>query len=80
VLDLYPYATTNPVYLDGPAPPPDVDDARYFVAWLDRVLDAASARTDYNDDDERRATLDYLRAARDEYATRATGTAQEMKR
>ena len=80
VLDLYPYATTNPVYLDGPAPPPDVDDARYFVAWLDRVLDAASARTDYNDDDERRATLDYLRAARDEYATRATATAPEMKR
>jgi hypothetical protein len=37
VLDLYPYATTNPVYLDGPAPPPAVDDARYFVAWLDRL-------------------------------------------
>jgi hypothetical protein len=48
-----------------------VEDARYFVAWLDRVLAAAAARTDYNDDEERRATLDYLQQARVGYAARA---------
>jgi dipeptidyl aminopeptidase/acylaminoacyl peptidase len=72
VLDMYPYATTSPVYLAAPEPAPAaVEDARYFVAWLDRVLAAAAARTDYNDDEERRATLDYLQQARAGYAARA---------
>ena len=36
VLDLYPYATTSPIYIDGPTPPAP-EDAAYFVAWMDRV-------------------------------------------
>ena len=36
VLDLYPYATTSPIYIDAPAPPAP-EDAAYFVAWMDRV-------------------------------------------
>jgi hypothetical protein len=68
VLDLYPYATTSPVYLELPGgPPPARDDAAYFVAWLDRVLAEAEARTDYNDDREKRATLDYLAQARERF-------------
>jgi hypothetical protein len=43
------------------------------VKWLDRVLEAASARTDYNDDAEKRDTLDYLQKARAAYAARAVG-------
>ena len=54
VLDLYPYATTSPVYLElqggAPAAP---DDAAYFVAWLDRVIADAGSRTDYRTDRER---------------------------
>jgi hypothetical protein len=75
VLDLYPYATTSPVYLELPGgAPPATDDARYFVDWLGRVLAEAEARTDYNDADEKRVTLDYLRAAQDAYRELAMGT------
>jgi TolB protein len=62
VLDLYPYATTNPVWLDGTAPDARAD-AAYFVAWLGRVIEAAAARDDYNDAAEEDATLAYLREA-----------------
>ena len=70
LLDLYPYATTNPVWLDGPMPDARAD-AAYFVAWLDRVIEAASARDDYNDDAEKHATLAYLREARATFQARA---------
>ena len=62
LLDLYPYATTNPVWLEGPVPDARAD-AAYFVAWLGRVIEAASARDDYNDAGEKAATLAYLREA-----------------
>jgi hypothetical protein len=67
VLDIYPYATTNPVWVEGKVVV-DPADAAYFVAWLDRVIAAADAREDWNTADEERATLDYLRAARAIYA------------
>lgn len=68
VLDLYPYATTSPIYLDMPGKPlTAADDAAHFVAWLDRVIEAASARDDFNDDEERKATLDYLGHARERF-------------
>lgn len=68
VLDLYPYATTSPVYVDIPGGrPPARDDAAYFAAWLDRVIADAEARTDFRNDRERKSTLDYLRAARDRF-------------
>ena len=65
VLDIYPYASTSPVYLSvGGAPPASPADAQYFVRWLDRVIEAASKRDDYNDATERQAILDYLVSAR----------------
>jgi Tol biopolymer transport system component len=70
VLDLYPYATTNPVWLQGTAPDAHAD-AAYFVAWLDRVIEAASARDDYNDATEKNATLAYLREAQAKFRTMA---------
>jgi hypothetical protein len=75
VLDIYPYATTNPVYLDGFGPRPDArNDAAYFVTWLNRVIDEARARSDdYNDDREKQSTLDYLARARAAYAELAAG-------
>jgi TolB protein len=73
VLDIYPYATTSPVYLEGFGPRPDAtNDAAYFVTWLDRTIDEARARSgDYNDDREKRSTLDYLARARAAYAALA---------
>jgi TolB protein len=74
LLDLYPYATTNPVWLgQGGAVAGSQEDAKYFVAWIDRVIEAADARDDYNDEGEKRATLDYLRDARATYTRLAQG-------
>ena len=71
VLDLYPYATTGPIYLDGPAPPAR-EDATYFVAWMDRVVEAALARGGWNSEEEKADTLAYLNAAREKYRALAT--------
>jgi Tol biopolymer transport system component len=72
IFDIYPYATTSPVYVSvGGAPTNSPADAKYFVHWLDRAIAAAAAHTDYNDDRERQATLEYLRAAQAVYARKA---------
>jgi TolB protein len=77
VLDIYPYATTSPVYLDLPGgPPPDSADAAYFAAWLDRTIADAAARSDYRTPRERDDILDYLRKARDRFRGMATGQGQ----
>jgi len=72
VLDLYPYATTSPIYLQLPGGlSPSPADASYFVAWLDRVVSDAESRTDYRNAREREATLDYLSTAKDRFAAMA---------
>lgn len=69
VLDLYPYATTSPVYVELPqGMAPDPADAAYFAAWLDRVIADAQSRSDYRNAEERQAVLSYLQTARDHYA------------
>ena len=72
VLDLYPYATTSPIYIDSPKAPPAPDDAAYFLAWMDRVIEAAHSRGGWNDDAERTSTLEYLNAAREKYRVLAS--------
>jgi hypothetical protein len=68
VLDIYPYATTSPVYLELPGGPPAApQDAAYFAAWMERVLGEAENRNDYRNAREREVTLDYLRKAKDHY-------------
>ncbi len=66
VLDLYPYATTSPIYFEAP-PPPAPDDAAYFVAWMDRVVEATLARGGWNSEQEKADTLAYLEAARGKF-------------
>ena len=42
ILDIYPYATTSPIYVDvAGAPLQSPADASYFVAWIDRQIAAA---------------------------------------
>ena len=75
VLDLYPYATTSPIYLDFPGGPASAHaDAAYFVAWMERVLGEAQSRDDYNTEHERRATLSYLEHALARYRVLARGS------
>jgi TolB protein len=72
VLDLYPYATTSPVYVTvGSRPTRSKVDAEYFLAWIDRLRAAAEASRDWNTADERRAVLDTLAKARAEFERRA---------
>jgi hypothetical protein len=72
ILDIYPYATTSPIYLNLPGGmPADPEDAAYFVAWLDRTIADAQARTDYRNAAERDSVIAYLRKARDHFASQA---------
>jgi hypothetical protein len=68
ILDIYPYATTSPIYLDLPGRPATAtSDAAYFTAWMERVLAEAERQDDYNVEREREDTFNYLRAARERY-------------
>jgi hypothetical protein len=65
VFDLYPYATTNPVYFAlGDERVRSPGDARWFLDWIADVEAAAAADTGYNSPAERAATLDQIRTAR----------------
>ena len=68
VMDIYPYATTSPIYLELPGGAPAAPaDAAYFAAWMERVIGEATARDDYNTALEREATIGYLRQALERY-------------
>jgi TolB protein len=68
VLDAYPYATTSPIYVTvaGSAPKP-IDDAAYFVAWIDRMIQDAKSNRDWNTQAEKSSTLNLLEQARAVY-------------
>ena len=69
ILDLYPYATTSPVYVGvAGAAVRDSVDATYFVAWIDRLIAAADSNTSWNADVEKASVLSLLRRAREKYA------------
>jgi len=72
VLDLYPYATTSPVYLAvGDRPSRSRVDAEYFIAWIDRLRAAADSNQDWNTDAEKRSVLETIAEARAEFERRA---------
>jgi TolB protein len=69
VLDDYVYATTSPIYINvaGSRPKP-IDDAAFFITWIDRLSDAAKANTNWNTDAEKASVLQMLNQARRIYA------------
>ena len=69
VLDLYPFASTSPVYVtvDGTATR-SPEDARFFVQWVDQVTRAARAHPAWNTAVERDSVLALLGRARAVYA------------
>jgi hypothetical protein len=72
VLDLYPFATTSPIYVTlGGAPVRSPADGRYFEAWVDRVAEAVASHTDWNSAQEKDAVLAHLAQARVVFAERA---------
>jgi hypothetical protein len=70
VLDAYPYATTSPIYVkvEGSGPKP-TEDAAYFVAWIDRLIQNVNANKDWNTEAERTSVLDSLNQARKVYSS-----------
>jgi hypothetical protein len=72
ILDVYPYATTSPVYLTvGDTPTRSPDDARYFMSWIDRMRSSVESHRDWNSQAERQETLDMLAQAHAEYERRS---------
>lgn len=71
IFDIYPYATTNPVFLtQGNTRRQCGADADYFIAWIDRLSAAARAHPGYNTEVERQLTLAQIAAARKEFERR----------
>ncbi len=68
VLDLYPYATTSPVYVNaGASSPKSAEDAAYFIAWIDRLLQSSQSNQDWNTEAEKASVLELLEQARGVY-------------
>ncbi|HET7747499.1 MAG TPA: CehA/McbA family metallohydrolase [Vicinamibacteria bacterium] len=71
VLDLYPFASTSPVYVEvAGRPVRSPDDAAYFVRWVSRVEEAAAAHAAWNTPEEKAETLALLARARAEFERR----------
>ena len=65
VMDIYPYATTSPIYVSvGGTPVKSPEDARFFLAWIDRLEKGARGHRGWNNDAEKGAVLDDIARAR----------------
>ncbi len=74
VLDVYPFATTSPIYVTvGGQPVRSKAAATYFLAWLDRVRQATEAHPDYRTAGERDAVQAEIRRAQAIYAACVAG-------
>lgn len=68
ILDIYPYATSSPVYVSVTgAPLRSPDDAAYFVAWMDRLLAGAEVNPNWNTEAEKQTIVSQFQQARAKY-------------
>jgi hypothetical protein len=71
VLDIYPFATTSPVYVGGQTDTTSCGaDAEYFLQWIDRLEQGAKAHPGWNSSGELREVLDRIRRAREVFEKR----------
>ncbi len=71
VLDVYPYATTSPIYVvAGGQPIRSSEDAEYFISWIDRLERGSVESDQWNSDGEKAAALGAIRRAREEFVRR----------
>jgi hypothetical protein len=72
VRDYLPFATTSPIYVGvGGEPVRSPEDAEYFAAWVDRLIQAARAHDGYNTAEEKSEVLKILMEARTIFRERA---------
>jgi len=65
VLDLYPFASTSPIYVRvGDEPVRSADDAAFFVRWIERLEQTARASSAWNTPAEQANVLQLLARAR----------------
>jgi hypothetical protein len=65
VLDNYVYATTSPIYLDiAGRRTNSPEDARFFAAWIDRIMASTAAYPDWNTAAEKAGVLERLQRAK----------------
>jgi TolB protein len=65
VLDLYPFGTTSPIYVSvADEPVRSAEDARFFLAWVDRLIAAAREHQGWNGAEEKATVLRTLQDAR----------------
>ncbi|MBS1852397.1 MAG: CehA/McbA family metallohydrolase [Acidobacteria bacterium] len=71
ILDLYPYATTSPIYVKvAGSRVSSPEDAAYFIAWIDRMTEAAKSNAAWNSEAEKDNVLKLLEYARGVYVQR----------
>jgi hypothetical protein len=71
VLDIYPYGTTSPIYIsvrDAALRSPE--DAKFFVGWMDHLIEHTEKMPDWNTPAEQAAVLDEFRRAREVFASK----------
>src|SRR5215475_1537133 len=68
VMDSYAYATTSPVYvnIEGKRPQ-SPEDAKYFVAWIQRTMEVTEKYPDWNSAEEKKSVIMRLRDAKKIY-------------
>ncbi len=72
ILDLYPYSTTSPIYVNiAGSPLQSRGDASYFVQWMDRLIAGVRSNTSWNTDADKESVLDLLQEARKKYVALA---------
>jgi len=71
VLDLYPFASTSPVYVTmGNLPVNCGEDAEYFLAWINMLSQRVRADTNWNTPAEREQVLTMISRAHEEFIRR----------
>jgi TolB protein len=74
ILDIYPFATTSPVYVSaGDSPVHSPTDARYFASWIDRLIEDARSHPGWNDAAESAEVMRQLEEAKAIYERQAEG-------
>jgi Tol biopolymer transport system component len=71
ILDLYPFASTSPIYVTvADRPVRSRQDAEFFLTWIDRVRGDVEAHTGWNTAAERNSVMDLIAKARAEFERR----------
>lgn len=65
ILDLYPFATTSPIYINvGDGKVRSDRDSRFFIAWVDRLIEAVKDHGGWKSPEERTLVMRDLQSAR----------------